>query len=363
MKAIYAFSGDPITFGHIDIIKRATKVFDHLIVAIGNNTAKKYTFTLEERTAMATEATKDIKNITVTSFNGLLVDFAYMNGIPIIIRGIRNNKDFDYEYELYFINANQKYEIDTFFIPAKQDLTHVSSSAAKALQLEQGLIHEYVPVNVKKRLEQVISQQYIIGITGEIASGKSFLGDKLVTKATENKVEAHNIDMDSLGHKLLSDTDPLSIKVQSQVVETFPNCTDNGTISRKLLGDIIFNDKLCLKQLNEIMREPLLLKLRQALYNKKGFIFINSALLAEFSMGYLCNNTVIITDVDVDTQYERLLDRNLTEKQIERRLQSQYDYTGKLAYFSNGKVWTINERSSITSLFIDILFYFRLFKE
>ena len=362
MKAVYAYSGDPTTFGHIDIIKRASKVFDEVIVAIGHNPAKKYTFSLEDRTDMAKEATRDMENVSVTSFEGLLVDFAYMNGISIIIRGIRNGKDSDYESELYHINASQKLNIDTWFLPSRQDLTHISSSTAKALQLEHGLIHEYVPLNVKKKLEQVISGQYIIGITGEIGAGKSYTGDKLVDIAIKHGIEAHNIDMDKLGHELLEGIDPLSQKVITEVLQNFDpigllHPDGKRSINRKQLGEIVFNNQEALIKLNKIMHEPILVKLRKAIYGKKGLIFINSALLAETSMGYLCNSTAILVQVDKTVQQQRLAKRGLSEEQIQRRLASQYDFDGKLDYFknNNGQIWEISEHSCLTSLFMQII--------
>src|SRR6478735_5475633 len=96
-RAIYAFSGDPITFGHLDIIERAAKIFDELIVAIGVNPSKKYLFTLEERAQMAKAATAHIPNSKVIYFYGLLVDYAYENNISTIIRGLRNSEDFNFE--------------------------------------------------------------------------------------------------------------------------------------------------------------------------------------------------------------------------------------------------------------------------
>src|SRR6476659_3693204 len=121
-KAIYAFSGDPITFGHLDIIERAAKVFDELVVAIGVNPAKKYLFTLEERTALAKKATCHIPNIKVVYFKGLLVDYAYENNIQTIIRGLRNSEDFNFELMFHQVGESQKVNIDTFFIPSRQEL-------------------------------------------------------------------------------------------------------------------------------------------------------------------------------------------------------------------------------------------------
>ena len=115
-SAIYAFSGDPITFGHIDIIKRAATVFDRVVVAIGCNPAKKYLFSQEERTEMARRSLLNLKNVEVKTFQGMLVDFAYENNIDVIVKGIRSTTDFEYEMSLHNLGESQKLGIDTFIL-------------------------------------------------------------------------------------------------------------------------------------------------------------------------------------------------------------------------------------------------------
>ena len=344
MRAVYAFSGDPITLGHIDIIDRASKMFKVLVVAIGQNPKKNYTFTLEERLDMAKNALKGRRNVTVTSFQGLLVDFAYENGISAIVRGIRGPQDFDYESELYHVNASQKLDIDTVFLPARQDLTHISSTTAKALQLEKGLIHEYVPVYVKRKLEERISEQYIVGITGEIASGKSYLGEKLEKAPFD--IPVHNVDLDAIGHDLLwNRASYLACRVISAIEEEFgEDVMEFETVNRQKLGEVVFNDPSKMEKLNRIMKEPILLRLRKAIYAKKGLILINAALIAEMDIGYLCNHNVILVKSHKLDQKERLIQRGLSEEQIERRIASQFDFRQKygLLLEKGGRVWVTN---------------------
>jgi pantetheine-phosphate adenylyltransferase len=133
MKAIYAFSGDPITFGHIDIIERAAKVFTKVLVCIGSNPDKKYMFTLEQRLQMAQDALSSIKNVDVKSFSGLLVDFAFEQNISVIIKGVRNTTDFEYENTLHAVGESQKLGIETFILFAKPQLAHVSSRTSPPL--------------------------------------------------------------------------------------------------------------------------------------------------------------------------------------------------------------------------------------
>ena len=173
--AIYAFSGDPITYGHINIVIRASEVFDKIIVAIGNNPNKTCTFSLEERLEMTKECFKNNKDITVMSFSNLLVDFAYEQGADVIVRGVRNAKDFDYESIIYQVGQSQKVGIDTHILFADPELTHVSSSSVKAIAKHNGDISEYIPLHVKQAIEEKMLGQYIIGVTGEAGSGKSYL--------------------------------------------------------------------------------------------------------------------------------------------------------------------------------------------
>lgn len=121
-RAIYAFSGDPITYGHINIIKRAANFFDEVVAGIGVNPSKSYMFTLEERTEMAQNALEGLRNVKVTSFEGLLVDYAYEQAIPVIIKGVRNAADFDYERALKEIGDSQRAGIETHILFAKPEL-------------------------------------------------------------------------------------------------------------------------------------------------------------------------------------------------------------------------------------------------
>lgn len=333
VKAMYAFSGDPITFGHIHIIERASKLFEHLVVGIGMNPAKKYLFTLEERLAIAQQALSHYGNIEVVLFRGLLVDYAFEHNISVIIRGLRNSEDFNMELLLHQIGESQKANIETIYFPSSQHMSHISSGAVKALQLEQGFVFDYVPLNVKQKLEEKLSGQFIIGVTGEIAVGKSHLCKQLQALGKREQIPVTVIDIDKIGHQILESQDePLYQGIRNEIAARFGEeiREENGFINRKRLGRIIFEDRDKLKEFNDIIYKPLLLKLRRELYGKKGLILLDSALIAESNMTYLCNNQVIVVNADKAAQLQRLNNRAYTPQQIAQRMNSQYSHDLKL---------------------------------
>lgn len=351
-KVIYGFSGDPITKGHIDVIERALKVFGQLIVGIGMNPAKKYFLSLEERKMLAEQSLCQYSNIKIIAFRGLLVDYAYEQGISTIIRGIRNSEDLNYELLLYQVGTSQQLNIDTIFFPANQGLQHVSSGAVKALQLEQGLIHEYVPLCVKQKLESNLSQQYLVSVTGEIGSGKSFISQQLKSIGTAQGIPVHIVDIDDIGHQILGTlTEDLYVNIRKEIAATFGEdlMQEDGFINRSALGKIVFSNQSKLKVFNDLLYKPLLLKLRREIYGKKGLIVLDSALIAESEMGYLCNNNSILVQVNKDIQHRRLVERGYTEEQITNRFNSQFNAPLKeemlkkhIAQDQHGKIWMLD---------------------
>lgn len=332
--AMYAFSGDPITNGHINIIERACKIFDKVIVGIGVNPEKKYTFTLDERKDMAERSLDRFKNVSVISFEGLLIDAAYENGVDVIIRGIRNQSDFDYEEMLHNVNQSQSLGIDTLCIFSDPTLSHVSSSAVKAIQKERGFIHDYVPVYVKEQMERKLSNTIVVGITGTIGSGKSYVSKRIVDILGEHRNNVLHLDLDKIGHDILNSlTEPGYIKVREQLTDYWSDTIldENGFINRKILGSLVFGDKEALAHLNSVMRDPILVQIRKRMRGfTNGFVIVDGALLIESELNVLCNNNVIILDVNKKVQEERLKARGYDDEQIRRRIDSQYSFDMKV---------------------------------
>lgn len=334
ITAVYALSGDPITFGHIDIINRAAAGFDHLIVGLGVNPNKKYMLTPNERIAVAKQSLSHLNNVEVLFFEGLLVDFAFEQGATIIVRGIRNASDAVAEQALDQVNGSQM-NIDTFFMFSRSKLAHVSSSNVKALQAENGLIHEYVPLPVKKMLERKISHQLVYGVTGVMGSGKSYVAEQLSIYAeaqhavSESNPLVHNIELDKLAHQVYESDKPGYKDIRKKIQNHF------GTLDRSKIGQIAFgseNSKEHVDFLNCIFKEPVMVLLRQELRGKQGIVLINAALLVESDLLNLCNNHVILVNAEDAVRHERLVKfRNIDPVVAEKRIKHMKSNSAKRA--------------------------------
>lgn len=150
--AIYPGSFDPITNGHIDLIFRASKIFDKIIIAIVENNNKKAFLSIDERIKTVKAATKNIKNTNVCAFNSLLVKFAQENNTKIIIRGIRAVSDFEYEFRLNGMNKKLAPDIETIFMTPSEEFANISSSLVKEILHLGGDISSFVPNCVEKVL-------------------------------------------------------------------------------------------------------------------------------------------------------------------------------------------------------------------
>ena len=151
-KAIYPGTFDPITLGHIDIIKRSALTFDHLIIGVSIDNNKKNLFNLEERVEMITKSTSEIKNIEIKTFEGLLMNFAKEENAIAVVRGLRVLSDFENEFKMALMNRGLNNDISTFFLMPHEKFTHISSSLVKEVALHGGDIKKYVPDIVHNNL-------------------------------------------------------------------------------------------------------------------------------------------------------------------------------------------------------------------
>lgn len=144
-KAVYPGSFDPLTYGHLDIIERASKIFDEIIVAVLCNSTKNSLFSIDERVSMIEEVTQKYPNVTVTSFDGLLIDFMKEINASVIIRGLRTVTDFEYEFQIAQTNHVQDSNIETVFLTSELQYSYLSSSIVKEFASYGGEISKFVP--------------------------------------------------------------------------------------------------------------------------------------------------------------------------------------------------------------------------
>lgn len=158
VKAVYAGTFDPVTNGHLDIIERATRMYDHLYVTIFNNPAKKSMFTLEERLNLLREVTKDFDNVTIDASDELSVEYAKNVGASVLVRGLRATMDFEYELQLAFSNQYLDDSVDMVFLMTRPNHSYISSSSVKEIASHhhsvEGLVPEFVEEALKKKINQ-----------------------------------------------------------------------------------------------------------------------------------------------------------------------------------------------------------------
>lgn len=150
--AIYAGSFDPPTFGHLDLVERASKLFPRVLVALGRHPTKNPTFSLDERIALLTELCEPYSNVEVDSFEGLLIEYAVRMGARVIVRGLRAGTDFEYELQIAHANADMRPQIDTVFLPTRTNYGFISASLVREIAMHGGDISRYAPPSVCQAL-------------------------------------------------------------------------------------------------------------------------------------------------------------------------------------------------------------------
>ena len=150
--AIYPGSFDPLTFGHIDVLERAVKIFDKVIVAVAKNPEKLPLFALSERIEMIKEVTKGNPKIEVDAFDGLLVEYAKRKGASVVLRGLRALSDFEYEFQMALTNRKLADRIETIFMMPSESFSYLSSRMIKEIGRLGGNVRSFVPESVAKRL-------------------------------------------------------------------------------------------------------------------------------------------------------------------------------------------------------------------
>jgi len=154
IKAVYPGTFDPMTRGHEDLVRRASTLFDEIIVAIADSKAKRPFFTVEERIAMAREVLGDLKNAKVVGFSTLLTEFVRQQGARVVLRGLRAVSDFEYEFQLAGMNRNLYPEMETIFLTPSEQHMFISATLVREIAILGGDISQFVHPLVAKRLKQ-----------------------------------------------------------------------------------------------------------------------------------------------------------------------------------------------------------------
>ena len=159
LRAIYPGSFDPVTFGHIDIIERAARISDELIVGVLQNKAKTPLFSVEERVIMLREVTKHLKNVKIIPFEGLLIEFAKQMDAKVIVRGLRAITDFEYELQMSQTNRKLNSDVETLFLTTSLEYSYLSSTTVKEVASYDGDITQFVPEFVAEKVTEKIKER------------------------------------------------------------------------------------------------------------------------------------------------------------------------------------------------------------
>ena len=153
-KALYPGTFDPVTYGHLDIIKRASRIYDHVFVGVAHSREKKPLFCVEERVSMLKKAIKPLKNVEVDDFDGLVIDYAKKKGTRVIIRGLRMISDFEFEFQMALTNRKLSKDLETIFMMTNENYSYLSSKLIKEAVKLGATVESFVPQFVAKKLKE-----------------------------------------------------------------------------------------------------------------------------------------------------------------------------------------------------------------
>lgn len=157
--AVYPGSFDPLTYGHLDVAERASKITDTLIIGVAENPMKQPIFTVEERMEMMQQATRHLKNVRVDKLEGLLIDYARKVGAQAVVRGLRAVSDFEYEFQMAMINRKLEDRIETLFLVTSENYSYLSSTMIREIAALDGDITPFVPEEIARRVKEKMQNE------------------------------------------------------------------------------------------------------------------------------------------------------------------------------------------------------------
>lgn len=334
-RGLFPLSADPVTYGHLDLIARALGECDELIVLVCQNDTKRgsYLFGLNERVAMMEKAIKlaGFQKISVRKHEGLLVDAFLREGCDVIVRGIRDERDCEEEHrqmryhDLIYPGIQDK----VLFLEASEGFKDVSSSLVKAFVSHGIEVTNFVPVFVKALLEERITRQWKIGITGQMASGKTWVTNRLTDELKMRGYDAHPIFFDQLVRDFYAEASQGAQLVRERFAALLGEdvlTADRCDVQRPILFSRLF-DPATPDAIKEEVREltaPHVLRLyREALRGARGIVLIEWAQLAEMGMGPFVNHRALLVESSDRETFVR--ERKLTSEQVARVARTQWD--------------------------------------
>ncbi len=156
-KAIYPGTFDPVTNGHFDLIKRAAGMFDHIVVGVAASPSKNTLFSLDERVELLSEVCKDLDNVTIQGFSGLLVDFAKQQNANVLVRGLRTTMDFEYEFGLTTMYRRLMPELESIFLTPAEEYAFLSSTLVREVAIHGGDVAQFLPARVNQKVKDKLS--------------------------------------------------------------------------------------------------------------------------------------------------------------------------------------------------------------
>jgi pantetheine-phosphate adenylyltransferase len=358
-SCIYAGSFDCFHNGHANIVNRALKAFDHVYILVANNPNKKYLFNIDERIKIIHKmfANNDSVSVHILPDTSLVSDFAREHGITSVLKGIRNIQDTEYEKMLHEVTVSQENGIDTFVLFSDPKDQKISSSAVKELIKYNADVRDYVPLYTKQMLEIRQNKQYIVGLTGGIGCGKSYIANLLSKFGVSSGVPVTNVDFDVISNEITY-SDKYSWQNNHEVMELrstvqkmlMGNDADQfPSIVKSRLAERVFNDPKFNATLLELYKPVMIREMRKKIAGKSGLILLNGALLVDGDMTYLCNNNVIIVDSSKETVLARLKSRGYSPEESVKRINSQMSNDARKAFMilamvkdNNGALHVIN---------------------
>jgi len=331
--AVFPLSADPFHNGHLHNIAYCLGQFDRLYVAIGVHPTKNPVFSVEERVFLTkkvlSSSSLDLEKLVVEPMNGILRNYAYTKGADYIIRGCRNSADLDYEQVV--ANFNLDFGINTLIVPTTNHLRDLSSTLVKSIVKEAGLVHDYVHPAIKQALEERVRGYSLIGVTGNMGSGKTTFCKRFVDYARSQNIGAYHIDFDEMVRGLYAGESPMCCRVRQEILSAFgPDAYKDGQINRRVLSAIVFGDDGKRKLLADIVRIPSRVAFEEELRKHKGIVLVDAAYFTEYNMLPIVNYNMMIVHCPEEERYRRIEERdNMSREEVEKKTSCQHPYEMK----------------------------------